>query len=372
MNPPPAPAGIHGPVQRILVLRALMLGDMVCASPALRALRRAWPRAQISLLGLRSQRDYLSRLPQVDELLFLPGWPGLPEQDVELDKLPGFLAAMQARRWDLALQLQGSGLISNSLLALLGARHNAGFFVDGAHVPAADTARFLRWPQQGREVERLLALCRHLQLPVDGGELEFPMRDDDAQVLQTLWPTWGRAPYACLHPGARLPSRRWPLAGFAALAQALHQAGLVVVLTGGPDERRLGTELGGLLDARGVPHVQLIGRTPLGALGALLGRAQLLVCNDTGVSHLAAALRRPSLVLSCGGDAQRWAPADERLHRVLAAPADCRPCAHAVCPSGHACAQALTVDTALRALHGLLNDHPIHKEEPPCRVACAS
>ena len=94
----------------------------------------------------------------------------------------------------------------------------------------------------------------------------------------------------------------------------------------------------------------LAGKTSLGALGALIDDADALVCNDTSVSHIAAALGCPSVVVSCGADVARWAPLDTTRHRVLWQALPCRPCAHAQCPIGHACAEAITVDAVLAAL----------------------
>ena len=96
------------------------------------------------------------------------------------------------------------------------------------------------------------------------------------------------------------------------------------------------------------------------ALGAVIGDASALLCNDTGVSHIAAALGTPSVVVSCGGDARRWAPARRERHRVLAAPAACRPCTYDVCPNGHVCAEAIGVDAVLAALHPFLHDRSAH------------
>lgn len=352
-------------VRRIVVLRALMLGDTLCAVPALRAIRRAWPRAHIALLGLPASRELVARLPWVDEWLAFPGWPGLPEQPADLRAWPDFLAAMQAARWDLAIQLHGGGQLTNPLLALFGARRMAGFHAEGGWVP--DARGFCPWPTQGHETQRLLALCRHLGLPVDDGALEFPLYPGDAAALQAAWPAWrdGR-PYACVHAGAQLASRRWPLARFAAVAESLHDLGLRIVLTGAPGERDLVEQLSELL---AVPHVNLVGRTSLWTLGVLLREARLLVCNDTGVSHIAAALRLPSVVVSCGSEVARWAPPDAERHRVLAAPAPCRPCAHAECPVGHGCALDLGVAEVVRAAQDLLARF---EEETRCPVACAS
>ncbi|MCE4553133.1 glycosyltransferase family 9 protein [Roseateles cellulosilyticus] len=359
-----------GPVQRIAVFRALVLGDTLCAVPALRALRRAWPEARISLVGLPVARELAERLDCVDEWLAFPGWPGLPERPVDLAAIPAFLAEMQSRRFDVAVQLHGSGQIVNPLVSLFGARHMAGFHPPDAPPPGP---LFCAWPVHGHEVQRLLALCRHLGLATDDGALEFPLRPEDVTALRAAWPAWGdRGPYACVHAGAQLPSRRWPVARFAAVAEALHERRLTVVLTGAPSEQSLVADLSHRLSRRGVPHVDLASRTSLWALGALLRDARVLVCNDTGVSHIAAALRVPSVVVACGSEVARWAPADTRRHRVLAKPAACRPCAHTVCPVGHGCALDLGAHEVVLTLDDLLMHTNDLLEKLPCPAACAS
>jgi len=341
---------LAGRVERIAVFRALMLGDLLCAVPALRALRAGFPRAQITLVGLPWARTLVQRLGvYVDGFIDFPGWPGLPETRCDVRALPDFLAQVQARRFDLALQMHGSGAIVNPLVACFGARQSAGFFAGtrAAWRPEDDAAFFVEWPEHGHEIDRLLALTDALGAPRRGRQLEFPLLDDDRSALRALWPAIDDGPYVCVHAGAQLASRRWPLARFAAVADAIAQAGRRVVLTGGEPERALVNALAACM--RHEP-VNLVGRTNLWTLGALIEGAERVVCNDTGVSHIAAALGRPSVVVSCGADVARWAPLDRERHKVLWQPMACRPCAHAECPFEHGCATAIGAPQVLHAL----------------------
>jgi ADP-heptose:LPS heptosyltransferase len=304
--------------RRVLVLRALQLGDLLCAVPAFRALRAALPRAEIVLVGLPWARALVERYPDyLDDFREFPGWPGLPECRPQLERVPAFLAALQAERFDLAIQLHGSGSVTNPLAVLCGARSVAGFFRPGEYCP--DPELFLPYPARGREARRLLALLDFLGIEPDGDDLEFPLRRQDHDRLRaTAGGQFGWGTYVCVHPGASAPGRRWPASGFAEVARALAGRGLGVVLTGTAAEAGLAKEVA---RRAAVACLDLSGRTDLGALGALLGGARLLVCNDTGVSHLAAALRVPSVVISTGDNPERWAPADGRRHRVLCDPA---------------------------------------------------
>jgi ADP-heptose:LPS heptosyltransferase len=90
--------------------------------------------------------------------------------------------------------------------------------------------------------------------------------------------------------------------------------GYRVVLTGTPDEAGIAADVAGRMR---YGALNLAGRTSLGAMAALLSEASLLVSNDTGVSHLAAALHVPSVIVFIASDPDRWSPLDRRLHRVV-------------------------------------------------------
>lgn len=327
--------------RRVAVFRALQLGDLLCAIPALRALRSGLPDAEITLIGLPWASAFVRRFAGVlDRFVEFPGFPGLPEREPDLASLPGFLAAAQAAHYDLAIQMHGRGDLTNSIVAALGAKATAGFCPPGG--PCPDPMRFLRWPESGTEIHRCIALTDFLGLPRAGDRLEFPLDDDEVAQGKVLLARHRIAPrrFVCMHPGARLYTRRWPAEYFAPVAQDIVRRGFAVVLTGSDEEALLTRRI-----SRALPpgsFVDLAGRTTLGAFAAILRHARLLVCNDTGVSHVAAALRVPSIVISCGADPRRFAPLDHVLHEVLHYAVSCRPCAHVHCPIGHPCAQKLT------------------------------
>lgn len=358
----------HSP--RVVVFRALQLGDMLCAVPALRALRAALPDAHIALVGLPWAADFVARFARyLDAFIPFPGFSGLPEQPVRLDEIGAFVAHMQAQRFDLALQLHGDGRLTNAITRCFGAGMYAGF-CPPATAAADIPANHLPFPDTETEVNALLALIRHLGAAAapDADRLEFPLTAADRTELKTVLETASQAapnisiaddfsarPYACIHPGARGHTRRWHARSFAAVADALQQRGLRVVLTGSDAEREL---VAAVRAHMRMPALDLCGRTGLGALAALIADARLLVCNDTGVSHLAAALRTPSVVVITGSDPTRWAPADRARHRVLAYPIACRPCAYDRCSHRDplACGDAVTAAAVIDAAQRLLTE----------------
>jgi ADP-heptose:LPS heptosyltransferase len=299
----------------IVVLRALQLGDLLCAVPAFRSLRAAFPQAHIALMGLPWSKTFVNRFARyLDEFIEFPGFPGLPERPVAVTAIPDFLAAMQRRRFDLALQMHGNGQYTNQLLLLLGAKITAGFVQAGGHCP--DERRFMPYPDHLPEADRHLALLRHLGIPTDGNRLEFPLDMHDATAFRTLQASHGLQPgtYVCLHPGGRGSSRRWAPHLFSLVADRLVRAGYRIVITGTEEERPLAQAV--------MAHMReevtdLVGQTDLGTVGVLLTQSSLLIANDTGVSHVAAALRVPSVIVCIGSDPIRWSPHDRCLHRVL-------------------------------------------------------
>jgi ADP-heptose:LPS heptosyltransferase len=305
--------------RRLAVFRALQLGDMLCAVPALRALRAALPGAHITLIGLPWARGFVSRFARyVDAHLAFPGHAGLPEQRPDEAAFASFVAETRERRFDLVVQMHGDGRITNGIVRRLGVKASAGF------ASAADDA-WCPFPARGPEIRRLLGLATHLGAPARGEALEFPLSERDELELRAFARLRGipLAPCVCLHPGARALERRWPAAQFARVGDALHtRFGLPIVLTGSEAEAPL---TGAVARAMTAPACDAAGPISIGALAAQLARARLVVTNDTGVSHVAAALGVPSVVIFMASDPERWAPLDRVRHRAVCDPAGARP-----------------------------------------------
>jgi ADP-heptose:LPS heptosyltransferase len=330
---------MDGNLQSIAVLRALMLGDLLVSVPAFRALRNAYPTARITLIGLSWAKTFVSRFSRyLDDLIDFPGAPGLPEIPPRYDEFPTFLSETRDRKFDLVIQMQGSGQLTNPIVEMLGGRRTAGFYLNGSSCPDPET--FLEYPENESEVWRSLRLMEFLGVSVDDDRTEFPITDADEQELRSV-PEYEElhvSDYVCLHPGARFLSRRWDPQRFAAVADILAGQGLKIVLTGTTPEKILTSSVGQAMRA---PFIDLAGKTTLGALGSLLKGARLLISNDTGVSHIAAALRTPSVVVVLGSDPDRWQMYDSRRHRVVYKDISCRPCDFVECPIGHLCAEAV-------------------------------
>jgi ADP-heptose:LPS heptosyltransferase len=298
--------------EKIAVFRALQLGDLLNTIPAIRALRRAYPDAEITLLGLPWGGGFVRRFGKYfDRFIHFPGYPGLPEQEFDSGAFGEFMEEMRAEQFDLLLQMQGNGTIVNRLLQQFGALQLAGFHNKDSRM---DPRWFVEYPEKLHEIKRHQMLMAHLGIALAGNELEFPLTVRDQEEFESLGLPLSRGGYVCIHPGSRGSWRQWPPAYFALLADHCAEKGLDIVVTGTADEIDITREV---IKCLHHPVIDLTGLTTVGAMGVLLRDAWLLISNCTGVSHMAAALGTSSVIISMDGEPHRWGPLDKRLHRTI-------------------------------------------------------
>ena len=266
---------------RVVVLRALGLGDLLTGVPALRAVRRAYPDATVSLAAPAALRALALHSGAVDEVV----------DTAPLAPLPPSLHGA-----DVAVNLHGRGPQSTALLRASGPARLVSYGLDDGPVWDAGDHEVARW-------------CRLLQ------ESGIPADPTDLRLAPPAIPPAARDA-VLVHPGAAQGSRRWPPQRWAQVARQLAAQGHDVRITGGPDERALAE---GVAAGAGLPadHV-LAGGTDLLTLAATVAAARLLVSPDTGVAHLATALGTPSVVLFGPSPPALWGPPPDRpQHRVL-------------------------------------------------------
>lgn len=299
-------------IHKIAIFRALQLGDMLCAVPAFRALRAAYPLAEITLLGLPWEASLVKRFPQYfDKFLHFPGYPGLPEQEFNEHAWASFKQQIQNENFDLILQMQGNGNIVNEMLAGISSAAIAGFHSKGNYMPGD---LFLEYPTGISEIERHLLMLENLGISSKGTELEFPVFESEIRSLDSLNLPVSPKKYVCVHPGSRGSWRQWPPDHFAALADECAEMGFAIIITGTWEEAEITEKVKSLMKYKAV---DLTGKTGLGEVAQLIKDAALLISNCTGVSHIAAATKTPSIVISMDGEPERWGPLNKKLHKTI-------------------------------------------------------
>ncbi|MFS8479137.1 MAG: glycosyltransferase family 9 protein [Micromonosporaceae bacterium] len=301
-------------VEKIAIVRANALGDYLFSLPALDALRAAYPSAELVLLGAPWHARVLEGRPgPVDRVLTVPPLPGLRDPEPgEAADVDGFFAAARRERFDLALQLHGGGRHTNPFVRELGARLTAGLRTEDA--PALD--RWVRYVYYQPEVFRYLEVVGLVgATPVTlVPRFVVTTRDLTEAALVAGQPGGPDRPRVALHPGVTDARRRWPAERFAEVGDALAAAGCEVVLTGAAAERDLVARVRSAMRA---PAADLSGRLSLGGLAGLYAGCALVVANDTGPLHLAAAVGTPTVGLFWIGNLINGAPVDRARHRPL-------------------------------------------------------
>ena len=274
---------------RILLLRALKLGDFLAGVPAFRAVRRAFPAAHIQLAAPRELQPLVDLLDgAIDELV----------HSRELDPLPS-----TCRDADLGIDLHGCGPASHHLLLDAGAKRLIAF-------RRPETPESAGGPEHDLTEHEVTRWCRLLDwygISADASDLDLPA---------PLVPIPQRARDATLiHPGASSEARCWPVERWTAVAHAEQRAGRRVVITGGATEA---DRARAIARGAGVPSTHVYaGKTSLRELAALVAASNRVVCGDTGVAHLATAYRRPSVVLFGPTPPSTWGPPARSYHRVI-------------------------------------------------------
>lgn len=305
----------------LLVLRALGLGDFLTSVPAIRAIARAFP----DHYRVLAAPEYLAPLVRlsggIDEVV----------DAAPLAPLPDDLGNV-----DVAINLHGRGPQSHRVLLQTHPRRLIAFA--NAEIPQSEG--FPQWRADEHEIDRWCRLLHESGIPADANDLEIETPGPDARSRGAI----------VVHPGAASESRRWPVDRWIELCARISREGYRIVMTGSSAEFR---RCRFIARAAHLPiDAVLAGKTDLEQLAGIVASARAIVCGDTGVAHIATALRTPSVVLFGPTSPRYWGPPRNRSrHRVLWRGILGDPHAPYVDPG----LASITVDEVLDALHDLLH-----------------
>jgi heptosyltransferase-2 len=317
----------------ILISIPNWVGDVVMATPALRAVRRAFPRSRIVHLMRPYVAEVLRGLDFADEQRFWPHEKGLTGWKATVS----LARRLHGERFDLALLLTNS-FRSALVIRASCARRRVGYGRDGRSWlltdrlhPARKNGRYAPTPA----LDYYNALARHIGCADVTDRLELAVTAEEETVVdRRLGATVPGQPLIVLNPGANYGSAKcWPAEHYAALADELvDRYGARVVASLAPAERAIADRL--LKAARHPIEVFVDPPLGLGPLKALIRRAALLITNDTGPRHFAAALGTPVITIFGSSD-PAWTDTRYARERIAMLRLDCQPCMKRVCPLGH-------------------------------------
>jgi lipopolysaccharide heptosyltransferase II len=355
--------------RRLLVIRLDNLGDVLMTTPAFAALRDAFPQAHVTLLTSHSGAMLGSHLNVIDEVMpvMVPWMKGPPQRPPIAHGAFDLVEQIRAGNHDAAVIFATA---TQSPLPMALVCWQAGIALRLAHCRENPYDLLSDWVSDKEvvrdgmrhEVQRQLDLLAAIGVKARRTGMVFDLNPADhagAQAhLQRIGLAAGHA-FVLMHPGATAPSRRYPAVMFGQAMAQLMQMGLTCVFVGSGADAELVHEAHAAAGGRGLV---LVDKLTLGELGALIQRASVLVCNNSGPAHVAAAVGTPVVDLYALTNPQHtpWqVPA-----RVLYHDVPCRNCLRSVCPQGHhACLREVPPQAVANAVVDLLSI--VHEQSRP-------
>ena len=329
--------------RHILLIKPSSLGDIVHAMPTCAAIRRAYPKARLTWLVKHQWAGLVERIDGVDRV-----WP-------VKSTLKGWLSQvslLRAEHFDLVVDLQG--LFRSAAIGSLSGSPLLVGFANGREGSPWFYSKRVPVPQsEMHAVDRYLLVAKAVGAVETGApEFRFRIPQTDHEEVDRLLSQSGITPgmsWVAMNVSARWPTKRWPAASFAETADRLRQEGCgAVVMIGGPDERAEVAAVSGMMKT---PPIDLAGATAVGLLPALLSRASMLITNDSGPMHVAAAVGIPVVALFGPTSAARTGPYGAG-HDVLTAKIPCSPCFSRTCHNALPleCLQTVSPELVLQAV----------------------
>ena len=352
--------------QRILIYRIGNLGDTICTIPAMAAIRHHFPHAWIGLLtnkettGNPDPEEILKNNDFLDEIITYN-----VERIHELGYLWNLLKKLRSLQIDLFVYFSLSKSTRQRLIRdwfffnSAGCRRLVGFELP--RPVKTYTKNNITMPVFPQEVDRLMSLLTPLGIDTGTVDFRLPIGEKDRQAVDTIWNHYelkDKDPIIAICPGSKYPVNRWGVERFAEVASKLsEQFGVKILLLGGMGETRAGEEI---LERAGIPLVNLIGKTNYMEAAEIISRSSLLVSNDTGLVHMAAAVGTPVVGIYSSRDySGAWHPWGDS-HTVLRDDSvTCRFCLKTECETKE-CINNITVEHVVDACSVYLKKSTIH------------
>ena len=300
-------------IKKIAVLRANALGDFIVTLPALKAIRSAYPDAEIVLLGKPWHKEFLVKgRTSVDRVIIVPVKKGIrieTNRAEDENEVNVFIAEMRKEQFDIVINFQGNGVSANPFIKQFGAGITAGIISEKSE--KLDFSLDYYYYQS--EVIRYLEIAKLIGATTFAFEPKVNVLAQDEKEINNCMPSLHK-PYIVLHPVAVDIRRMWPLENYAELADVLSQKNFEIVFTGAEEDK---PAVDKIIDKMNFAAINVCGKFSLGGLAALLSHAALMIAADTGPLHLGRAVSVPSVGFYWAPNLINWGPLTRAIHRPL-------------------------------------------------------
>jgi heptosyltransferase-2 len=332
-------------MKKILMRAPNWVGDAVLAVPAMKAIRQRFPEAEITLLVRPWVAGVFTSAPFIDKVWSEPRPAGIGDW-IRLAR------STREKRFDMALLFPNS-FESAAIIFLGRVPHRVGYATDGRSWML--TQRIKPSAEKRHQIHYYLDLARAVSAAVDHPSIEIEANDEEKSQARKLLASTGISPdrhFLVLNPGAAYGSaKRWGEDRFAEAGDALaFELGLDVAIIGSEKERSIGERIRSLMRSR---VVVLNGKTSLETLIGVISESSLVLTNDSGPMHIAAALGVPTVAVFGPTDDVATGPYGHRT-RIVKEPVDCSPCMLRDCPIDHRCMTRVSAEAVANAARELL------------------
>jgi len=325
-------------IEKILIIRADGIGDLLNATPAIRLLRQNYPSAEITVLARPLNAPVLIGNPDVDRVIVFDRRGKHHQLSAQLQ----FYRLLRREQFNLVVAMQ-TATQSNLVAFLSGAPYRLGRYQKRFKSTLTHTWRGKYQKGETHEVDRNLELVRLICEGEGDRQLVLNLLPDEIANAKALLASLSVEDDTFLigiHPGGSSYDKRWPEKQFAVLADRLvHHNNASILLLHGPDEAELTHNIQEAMQSDAIDYAPKTIRE----LAALLSRCDLVVCNDSGPMHLAAALDVPTVAIFGPTDHVAWRPMSENAS-VVRRDMPCWPCSAHKCKIGWECTKKLPVE----------------------------
>jgi heptosyltransferase II len=333
-------------IGRILIRSTNWIGDAVMTTPAMGAVRAVFPKAEIVVAANPIVAELLRHHPDCDRLLVYDK----KGAHHGIGGLLRFCGTIREERFELAILFQNA-IEAAIMTTLARIPRRAGYTTDGRGFLL--THRVSGWKRARRfhHTAYYLNMLAGLDIRGGRGQLRLHCTDEElAEAREQLGEGW----WVAVNPGATYGSaKRWFPERFAAAADEIaKEFSARTLIVGGPDEAEIGKEVAAKMRT---PSLNLAGRTSVRQLMALLSQCRLLITNDSGPMHVAAAFGVPIVAIFGSTDHTTTSPLSPSC-RIVRMPTTCAPCLKTVCPTDHRCMTSVSAAHVVDAARSLFRD----------------
>jgi heptosyltransferase III len=333
-------------MHNLLIIKLRYIGDVLLATPTVRAIKAARPDVRVTMMVNRGTEDVLSGNPDMDEIVVL--------DKGSLAAQWRFIAELRRRRFDTVIDLT-DGDRSAFLSWISGAPVRIGFNDEHRWRGRCYTQVIQPVPGMRHRIDRDLEVLKPINIQAGSKDLQLwltPEEEDSADQLLDQLGVQRSQSIVMLQPGARYWFKAWPPERFAELANRLmSQYGCQVLIGGSDQDIDLAQQIQQMAKSR---PIIMAGLTTIKQFAAIAKKSALFVGSDSGAMHIASAVSTPVVALFGPSSPREWGPRGGPVE-VLYKDLDCRSCFHPTCTRGEQnCMRLITIDEVMMAAAGLM------------------